>query len=102
MSASATSQEKSSATDFVSFFQDPSEVASQNMRWYKGLDFSRRLRHHVALLQNSSLPYNVRRGHRNKAMSMISKLAKRANQPVELIFFTLKLSRGDLKVSKNK
>ena len=101
MSASETTQVKSSATEFV-LFSDPRETVSQNLRWYKGLSLQQRLRHHVYLLQRADLPYNVRRGHRNKVMSQISKLAKRANKEISVVLSWFKLSRENLKVSKNK
>ena len=101
MSASETTQVKSTATEFV-LFSDPRETISQNLRWYKGLSFEQRLRHHVYLLQRADLPYNVRRGHRNKVMTSISKLAKRANKEISVVLSWFKLSRGDLVVSKNK
>ena len=99
MSVSETSQEKPSATEFV-LFSDSQETFSQKLRWYKGLTFEQRLRHHVALLQRADLPYNVRRGHRNKVMSVISALAKRSHQPINLVLSWFSLSRADLKVSK--
>ena len=101
MSASETTQVKSSATEFV-VPSNPQETVSQNLRWYKGLTFHQRLRHHVYLLQRADLPYNVRRGHRNKVMSMISKLAKRSGRPISDVLSWFSLSRADLKVSKNK
>ena len=101
MSASETTQVKSSSTESVSPLNSQ-ETVSQNLRWYKGLNFQQRLRHHVALLQRADSPYNVRRGHRNRVMSMISALAKRSNQPINLVLSWFSLSREDLKVSKNK
>ena len=101
MSASETTQVESSATEFV-FSSNPQETLSQNLHWYKGLSLQQRLRHHVFLLQRADLPYNVRRGHRNKVMSQISKLAKRANKEISVVLSWFSLSRADLKVSKNK
>ena len=101
MSASETTQVKSSATEFVSP-PNPQEALSQKLHWYKGLSFQQRLRQHVYLLQRADLPYNSRRGHRNKVMSMISALAKRSHQPINLVLSWFSLSRADLKVSKNK
>ena len=100
MSASETTQVKSSATEICSFFSDPRETLSQNLRWYKGLSFEQRLHHHVYLLHRADLPYNSRRGHRNKVMSMISRLAKRVNKEIPVVLSWFKLSRGDLVVSK--
>ena len=101
MSASETTQVESSATEFV-VPSNSQEILSQKLRWYKGLNFQQRLRHHVYLLQKADLPYNVRRGHRNKVMSMISRLAKRANKEIPVVLSWFSLSRADLKVSKNK
>ena len=101
MSASETTQVESSATESVSSSK-PQETLSQNLRWYKGLSLQQRLRHHVFLLQRADLPYNSRRGHRNKVMSMISALAKRSGKPIDSVLSWFSLSRADLKVSKNK
>ena len=68
----------------------------------KGLTFDQRIHRHVSMLQNTELPLIVRRGHRNKVMSMISRLAKQKDLTVESVFVELHLSRADLKVSKNK
>ena len=101
MSASETTQVESSATESV-FSSNPQETLSQNLRWYKGLSLQQRLRHHVFLLQRADLPYNSRRGHRNKVMSLISGLAKRSGKSIDLVLSWFSLSRADLKVSKNK
>ena len=68
----------------------------------KGLTVDQRIHRHVSMLQMTELPLSVRRGHRNKAMCAISRLAKQGGLTVESVLDGLHLSREDLKVSKNK
>lgn len=68
----------------------------------KGLTVDQRIHRHVSMLQMTELSLSVRRGHRNKAMRMISRLAKEGSLTVESVLDGLHLSSEDLKISKNK
>ena len=68
----------------------------------KGLTVDQRIHRHVSMLQMTELPLNVRRGHRNKALRAISRLAKEGDLTVESVLEGLHLSYADLRVSKNK
>lgn len=101
MSATETSQVNSSVPGFDCMFKE-AVARTYNRTWYKGLTFKQKLQHHIYLSQRTDLSYNVRRGHRDRVMSMISKLAKRLDQSIDSVLFSFKISRADLKVSKNK
>ena len=68
----------------------------------KGFTVDQRIHRHVSMLQMTELPLNVRRGHRNKALRTISRLAKEGGLTVESVLAGLHLSPEDLKISKNK
>ena len=66
----------------------------------KGLTVDQRIHRHVSMLQMTELPLSVRRGHRYKALRIISRLARDGDLTIESVLTGLHLSPEDLKISK--
>ena len=77
-------------------------LGTKALKECKGFTVDQRIHRHVSMLQMTELPLSVRRGHRDKAMRTISRLAKQGHLTVESVLDGLHLSRADLEISKNK